>query len=354
MRKHIYTLLSLLVAAFLIVVILVLTAPAPNKQPNGFKRDYLQPSALSTITKIPTGNNILDIIGADDSLFYFSITGNPSMVIASTLKADAGIDTLRLPVPASISDSVSEYFFSQRCNDRFIVFGYNIPSIYSMHLSDTSRHTYAVFSRGGFSQGYALRDGKHFVLRKLHIEQKDQLFIRVNLDNDSILTENSLSELHRDGGMSTDGSLTYDRSTGLFTYIYYYSNRFFTFDSTLQRVNNGHTIDTFATSRFTLATNKDESGQVYMNAGPDMMVNGFSCADNGILYVQAKLKADNDEDALFGAHTVIDLYEISSGKYIGSYYLNIPARTRINQLFVQRDKLIVHSADHIFAIQLPD
>lgn len=352
MRKHIYTLLSLLAAAFLIVVVLVLTAPAPNKQPNGFKRHYLQSTPLTTITTIPTHNNLLDIVGTNDSLFYFSVTGNPSMIIAAAMTPDAHTDTLQIPLPPSLKDSISEYFFTQWCNDHFVLFGYNIPAIYSTPGANSHQTAYAAFSRGGFSQGYALRDGKHFVLRKLHIEEKDQLFVRVNLDNDSVLTENGLSDLHRDGGMSTDGSLTYDKSTGLFTYIYYYSNRFFTFDSTLKKISSGHTIDTFSVSRFTIATNKNEAEQVYMNAGPDQMVNGFSCADNGMLYVQAKLKADNDDDKMFNEHVVIDLYAISSGKYLGSSYLNIPARTKINQLFVAGDKLVVHSADHIYAIKM--
>jgi hypothetical protein len=352
MRKRIYTLSLLLLAAFLIVVLLVWTAPSPNKQPNGFTRHYLLSSPLPAVATLPTGNNILDIAGADDSLFYFSVVRDPSTIIASSLVHGAAADTFRIHVPPSLSDSVREYFFTAVNNAQFYVFGYNVPAIYSTGRSASSNTAYATFSKGGFSQGHVLRDGRHVMLRKLYIEEKDQLFVRVNLDNDSVLTENQLSVLHRDGGMSTDGALTYDRSTGLFTYIYYYNNRFFTFDSTLKKVGTGHTIDTFSVSRFTVATTKDNVRQVYTSAGPDQMVNGFSCADNGVLYVQAKLKADNDDDSMFDEHSVIDLYEIQSGKYMGSFYLGIPAHTKINQLFVRGDKLVVHTPDNIYAIKI--
>lgn len=351
MRKSIYTLLSLLIAAFLIIVVLVWTAPSPNKQPNGFNRHYLQSSPLTTITTIPA-NNILDIAGADDSLFYFSVLRQPETIITTSLKPGAATDTFHIPLRASFRDAVSEYFFTQVSNNNFFVFGYNIPAICKTGRTDSSKYTCLTLPAGGFSQGYLLRDEKHFVLRKLHVQEKDQLFVRTDFESNNLLTENGLSELHRDGGMSTDGTLTYDRSTGHFTYLHFYSNRFFTFDSTLQRISNHHTIDTFAVSRFATASSNDEGSQVYTNAGPDQMINGFSCADKGILYVQGKLKADNDIADMFAAHCVIDLYEISSGKYLGSYYLDIPARTKVNQLFVQGDKLVVHCADKIYAIQL--
>ncbi|TWV99190.1 hypothetical protein [Chitinophaga pinensis] len=351
MRKSIYTLLSLLIAAFLIIVILVWTAPSPNKQPNGFNRHYLQSSPLTTITTIPA-DNILDIAGADDSLFYFSVLRQPAMIITTSLKPGAVTDTFYIPLRPSFRDAVSEYFFTQVSNNNCFVFGYNIPAICRTGRKDSSTQLFTTLPAGGFSQGYLLRDEKHFVLRKLHIQEKDQLFVRTDFESDSLLMENGLSELHRDGGMSTDGTLTYDRSTGLFTYIHFYSNRFFTFDSTLQRLSSYHTIDTFAVSRFAAAGIQDKDKQVYTNAGPDQMINGFSCADKGILYVQGKLKADNETNEMFAEHCVIDLYAISSGKYLGSFYLDIPARTKVNQLFVQGNKLVVHCADKIYAIQL--
>ena len=351
MRKSIYILLSLLAAAFLIIVVLVWTAPTPNKEPNGFNRHYLQSSPLTTIATIPAGN-ILDIAGADDSLFYFSVLRQPSMIITTSLLPGAPADTFSIPLRAAFRDSITESFFTQVSNNNYFVFGYNIPAICKTSRSDSSTHAFTRLSPGGFSQGYLLRDEKHFVLRKLYLQEKDQLFVRTSFENDSIFKENGLSELRRDGGMSTDGTLTYDRSTGLFTYIHFYSNRFFTFDSSFQRISTSHTIDTFAVSRFAVASSKDEGREVYTNAGPDQMINGFSCADKGILYVQGKLKADNEEYNMFAEHCVIDLYQISSGKYLGSYYLDIPARTKVNQLFVQGDKLVVHCADKVYAIQL--
>lgn len=351
MRKRIYYLASLLLAAFLIIVILVYTAPSPNKQLNGFRRLYLQTNPLKPYSAIPTHDKILDIAGVYDNSFYFS-TNDPATLLSSSLEPGSRTDTFQIPLRQSLKDSMGTYFFTEVNNRDFFVYAYNIPAI-SKTGSTTSPAAgeYRSFAAGGFSQAHVLRDGKHIMLRKLDLKEKDQFFMRVTLNGDSILRENGLSTLHRDGGMSTDGSLNYDRTTGLFTYVYYYSNKYFTFDSDMHLISEGTTIDTFSVSRFSVSTTMANK-HVYMNQGPDQMVNGFSCADNGVLFIQAKLKADNDDDKLFHEHCIIDQYDLRTNSYKGSVYLDIPARTKINQLFVHDGRLLVHCADSVYNIKI--
>lgn len=351
MRKRIYYLASLLLAAFLIVVTLVYTAPSPNKQLNGFRRQYLQTGPLKPYTAIPTHDAILDIAGVSDTSFYFSTT-DPATMLVTSLEPGSRTDTFQIALRQSLKDSMGTYFFTEVNNGDFFVYAYNIPAI-----SKTGRTTaatageYATFPAGGFSQAHVLRDSKHIMLRKLDLKKKDQFFMRVTLDGDSILSEKGLSALHGDGGMSTDGSLNYDRATGLFIYLYYYSNRYVTFDSAMHLVSEGTTIDTFTVSRFSLSSSMANK-RVYMNQGPDQMVNGFSCAHNGVLFVQAKLKADNDDDRLFHEHSIIDQYDLRTNRYKGSIYLDISPKEKINQLFVHENKLLVHCTDSVYSIKI--
>ncbi|PSL25023.1 hypothetical protein CLV42_114172 [Chitinophaga ginsengisoli] len=351
MKKRIYYLSSLLLAAFLIVVILVYTASSPNKQPNGFRRSYLLTTPLTPYMAIPTHDRILDIAGFDDSTFYFSTT-DPATMFSSSMKAGSRIDTFQIALRQSLKDSMGSYFFTEVNQGQFFVYAYNIPAINKTGRTGLGTSgAYATFPAGGFSQAHVLRNGKHIMLRKLDLKEKDQFFTRVTLDSDSTLTGNGLSAIRRDGGMSTDGSLNYDKTSGLFTYVYYYSNQYFTFDSAMHLISEGTTIDTFTVSRFNISTTM-AGKNVYMNQGPDQMVNGFSCVYNGVMYVQAKLKADNDDDRLFHEHRVIDQYDLHTNKYLGSIYLNIPVSARINQLFVYDDKLLVHCTDSVYAIKI--
>ncbi|MCF6404382.1 hypothetical protein L3C95_15905 [Chitinophaga filiformis] len=351
MKKRIYYLASLLLAAFLIVVILVYTSPSPNKQPNGFSRSYLQTTPLTPYMAIPTHDRILDIAGNDDSTFYFS-TNDPAVMLSASMEAGCRIDTFHIALRQSLKDSMDSYFFTEVNKGEFFVYAYNIPAISKTGRTGSGMSgLYATFPAGGFSQAHVLRDGKHIMLRKLDIKEKDQFFTRVTLNGDNILTGSGLSAIRRDGGMSTDGSLNYDRISGLFTYLYYYSNRYVTFDSAMHLISEGTTIDTFTVSRFNISATM-ATKNVYMNQGPDQMVNGFSCVHNGVMYVQAKIKADNDDDRLFHEHCVIDQYDLHTNRYKGSIYLDIPVNARINQLFVYRDKLLVHCTDSVYAIKI--
>jgi hypothetical protein len=351
MRKRIYYLASLLLAAFLIIFTLVYTAPSPNKQRNGFWRRYLQSNRIKPYIAIPTHDEILDIAGVYDSTFYFSTT-DPATLLSTSLERGSPIDTFQIALRQSLKDSMGSYFFTEINNGDFFVYGYNIPAICKISGTNTTAGAYAIFSPGGFSQAHVLRDGKHIMLRKLDLKEKDQLFVRVTPDGDSTLTEKGLSRLYRDGGVSTDGSLNYDRVTGLFTYLHYYSNKYFTFDSAMHLISEGNTIDTFTVSRFSISTTM-ASKNVYMNQGPDQMVNGFSCVHNNTLFVQAKLKADNDDEALFQNYCFIDQYDLRTNKYKGSICLGIRNRARINQLFVDGDKLVVHCKDSIYGVKIP-
>jgi len=352
MRKSIYYLLSLLAAAFLIIVLLVWTAPSPNKQRNGFNRLYLRTAPVQPYATIPVHEKILDIAGVYDSVIYLSVANDPATLIAATLTPQLHTDTFHISLPDSLTKAMGNAFFTEVNKDDIFVYGYNIPSVYKTSRNSAIPSILARYTNGGFSQAHSTRNGNHIILRKLDVKKRDQFFVRVTTNNDSILLENDLSEVHRDGGVSTDGSLNYDPTTGLFTYLHYYSNRYFTFDSLLQIEGTGHTIDTFSTSRFNVAGTFAREQNLYTNQGPDQMVNGFSCAHNNTLFVQAKLKADNDDDRQFYEHAVIDMYDLKTNKYKGSFYLNISPRTKINQLYVHNNILLVHCNDNIYCIKI--
>jgi hypothetical protein len=355
MRKSIYYLLSLLLAAFLIVVILVWTAPAPNKTKNGFNRQYLQTAPLQPYAAIPDAASLLDIAGVIQDTVFF-LTKDPSLLRYTSLSLDQPLQSRSLDIPQQLKDTMESYFFTQVAGTYAYIYAYNMPGIYKTALAQpTGKYLPSSFiklSPGGFSQGYLMRDDTHYLLRKLHLSEKDQFLINVNVTGDSIITENGLSDIHRDGGMSTDGSLNYDAATGLFTYVYYYSNRYFTFDSTLHALSKGNTIDTFSISRFTVSKNTVDKENVYTSQGPDQMVNGFSCAYNGTLYVHAKLRADNDDDKLFHEYTVIDQYDLNTNKYKGSIYLHIPPLEKVNKLFIYKDKLLIRSSKNIYGFNI--
>lgn len=356
MKKSIFYLLSLFIASFLIVTVLVYTAPDPDKQLNGFSRQYLQPTPIPAFATIPTLGNIREILGIFRDKYFLYATNDPATVfLGDTLLKDLPQkNKLGTNIPKALRDSMGNDFFTLTEGSLAYICGYNIPTVHvspvvspgPMKDSNTIRR----LPYGGFSQAVLMRNGD-LMLRKLEPGIKDQLFMRLNMTTYTLTREDSLSDIYHDGGMRTDGSLNYDAITGLLTYVHYYSNSYFTFDSSMHLTAKGHTIDTFSRYRFELADRTTTKGNLFTAGGPDRMVNAHSCVHNGTLYVNSKIKADND-DHRFRRYNVIDMYELATNTYKGSLYLDIPAGAKISQLYVRNSTMLARCEDSIYAIRL--
>jgi hypothetical protein len=331
--RRIYFLAALLVAAFLVIAILVHTATFPNKYKNGFKRYYLQ-NTVTPVANISSEGIIQHICGASSSRFFFS-TNNPNKILSvNHLLQDRKIILLHINKP--LTD-----FFTAVDSPFVYVYAFNIPAIITADMNSDSIRIKQL-SPGAFSNAQAFGCDA-FMLRKLSTTVPDQFFTRVNAD--TVITEDHLSELHLDGGMSTDGILHYDKSTHLFTYLHYYNNQYITFDTSLHLINSGHTVDTFSHFRFEVS----ESQHIYSSQGPDQMINASSCVYNGSLYVRSTLKADNDDATLYKNNMVIDTYDLQKGSYTGSFYLPGNAKEQINRMLIYKDILLIHCKDRIYA-----
>ncbi|HJT73357.1 MAG TPA: hypothetical protein VJ720_05040, partial [Chitinophaga sp.] len=206
MKKAILYLLLLLTAAFLIVTVLVYTAPDPDKQSAGFKRAYLLLGPLPAFAAIPTFGNIRDILGINHDHLFFS-TNDPSILLFSDTLLQTPLHKNRknINISPSLRDSMRNDFFTLMGDGQTYICAYNVPAI----APADSNRPYKRLPYGGFSQAVLMRDG-NFMLRKLEPGIKDQLFMHLDTNTWSLTGEKGLSDIYHDGGMRTDGSLNYD------------------------------------------------------------------------------------------------------------------------------------------------
>jgi hypothetical protein len=338
MRKTVFYLCSLLITAFIIVACLVFTAAVPNKEKNGFNRKYvaLHVTPLASRNVLP---GMTTVCGATASHLFFA-TDDPEKVISLDYKLSH--DSV-LNFSLRNKDSLGVVFTEVDSPFVYLYAG-NIPAVLSTDMQQHLVHT-TLLPKGGFSQGRAF--GKNqFVLRKLYLDVPEQFFVR--LDSGKLSREEHLSEVHHDAGTSTDGLLQYDAGTGLFTYLFYYSNRYITFDPQLQMTGSGHTVDTFSHVRFKVSV----QNKTFTSAGPDKMVNGAACVNNGNMFVHSTLKADNDDATAYATHTIIDVYQLQKGTYAGSFYLPIPAKETVRKMMMLNGLMVVYCMEKIYTFKL--
>lgn len=134
-----------------------------------------------------------------------------------------------------------------------------------------------------------------------------------------------------------DGKLSYDIVKKRLVYVCYYCNKIAVFDTGLREKVIFHSLDTFSTPRVEL----QKSGLSVTHAAPPTMVNKSSCANDGVLYVHSSIKADNEKFSDFKDRFTIDMFNLNTGKYLGSFYLPLEGGKKISHFkVVYGNKLI--------------
>jgi hypothetical protein len=130
-----------------------------------------------------------------------------------------------------------------------------------------------------------------------------------------------LLEKQVDGIFCEDGTLHFDKNINKLIYIYHYRNEFFVMDTTLNLINRFHTIDTFRRASIKVAqvTSKEKYSTL---ASPPARTNLQSCVSRNYLFVQSPFLSKNEDKTRFLKASVIDTYDVNTGKYLYSFYLD--------------------------------
>ncbi len=122
-----------------------------------------------------------------------------------------------------------------------------------------------------------------------------------------------------DGRFCTDGQLIVDEKSLVVVYLYFYRNQFVVSDTSLLVKYGANTIDTNTVIKIKLGYKK--KGKIITFATVPPLVNKRGCIDNNRLYVISNLRADNERLEDFNANAVVDVYDLSKGEYLNSFYL---------------------------------
>lgn len=344
MRKAIITLLSLLLFAIIIVIFLVKNAPLPNKVANGFDRTILPASFLTPLGNMPASDSIQLVAGATPTQLFLATT-DPTLIL-STDYHFKHTKRLQLELSQGLIDSLQRYFYTTIDSPFVHIYAYNMPAIITLPLYGGPAQVFRL-PPGGFSKAYALAPDQ-FILRKLDRKISDQQFLKVNTSTNQITAEQQLSILHQDGGLSTDGTLNYDTASKKLVYTYFYLNQYFSFDTSLHKVQEGHTIDTSNHFRFQLSEATARNENVLTRQGPNHQVNNTSFVYKGKLFVHSLLKGDNETAGKFSSNSAIDKYDLHTNQYQGSFYLPVRAEN-VRRIYIFNDKMVIEGRDYFYS-----
>lgn len=322
-----------------IVTLLWALAEKPNAQKNGFKRKFGSNYLVTEFSQLDKNPKFNKIAGYTNSDLYISTKQIGEIFIFNY--ATRKINTLIIPTGD---------FYKNRPDDKIVTIvrppkvyfinfnaaSVNIRELHSNYKKDIS------FGTPSFTKAVIPTSGVLSV-RVGNNKTRDQLFSRFDLSSGKGISQATGTELLHDGGISTDGTLNYDNVSSVYTYVYYYKNKFLIFDSTFSLLREGKTIDTFTQFQIALKEiehNSDKSVSI-TNGGPQKIINPKSFSFGNYLYNSSKLMADNENEQLFQSNDVIDVYRLDNLAYLASFYIPLQSGNHLVDFCIWNDFLVV-------------
>jgi len=326
-RKPALLLPALFFASFGIIALLAFLSKNTNEKKNGFNR-RIHTSLLKPVKEIIFPVSVSKMIGSRNGKLYFQ--GNSPFEVFITDLQGESVTRLPLSIPPDKKlRSGNQMYLNGR---HLYISNRNVPGIIAYDL-DSGNYYSQVFNQ--YYSKDALIAEDQFILRTIDPQEEDPKFIKINLKNRYYREEDHFSEKNGKGNFPTDGILYYDPATHLACYTYFYQNGFICMDTNLNLRVKARTIDTITKREVQVA----HVGLSYTMKQPARFVNYLGAVSAGKLYLQSKLKADNEFPLDFAENTVLDVYNLSNGNYYTSFYIPSHKGKRLSQFQVIEKKL---------------
>lgn len=136
-----------------------------------------------------------------------------------------------------------------------------------------------------------------------------------------------------DGIFDVDGTLHYDQDLQKLVYVYLYRNQFIVADKTLHLNSRGSTIDTISKAQIKVADVKSRHERKL--AAPPLTVNKTSAVCKNLLFVNSALLGKYEPAEMWKEASIIDIYDLNTQSYQGSFYIYNIKREKLKNFFVR-------------------
>lgn len=300
---------------------------------------------LDEFKVLPLHPDFTTLSGSTDKYLFFT-----SHRIGEILRTDWDLqtrDSLNFPVPEDLFRKASKQFFTTIDLPYIHFYTNNLCAIIKCNI-DNKEIEIIKKPDEIFTRSVAI-DSNSYVFRQGDKSSRDQIFSIWRSGHQHLEKKVNFLEVLGDGGIGTDGVLKSDQQNNLYAYCYYYSNRFFIFDSSLSKVKTFRTIDSY--DRFQVK-GTDVDNNAYTNVSPAVFVNCCIAIGNDKVYINSEVRAKNESLSKLRDSTVIDVYNIKDGEYLHSFYIPRINNERMADLNIVGDKLIAAYSNMIVTAKI--
>ena len=337
-----------MVASIIIVMALILFTGDTISTKNGFNRTFIN-QIIRPVYYSPKLNGLRSVCGIQNDHIYFETDTAGSIIETDSVLSNFRLMQFAIPGKEIVQTLYTTFIDSTNC---YVMAG-NVPAVIKVNLHSRTTSIFRV--PGNLYSESVVLDSNNYIFRyyKKFSGKWNQIFVKANTLTNTVYEELNISERKGDAGFSTDGNLLFDESTRRVVYVEYYRNRFTCMDTSLQLLYRANTIDTFKNATVTVSVNESGEVESITNGSPLHEINLESRAAGGKLYIHSAVKADNEKTENFIHHSLIDVYQISDGQYLGSFYIPEYKGERSKEFEIDRDNIIVLYNNYVVIFSNP-
>lgn len=172
------------------------------------------------------------------------------------------------------------------------------------------------------------------------------------LDSSNNTLPTYVLEKQVDGVFCTDGFFLHNQAYDQVLYVYYYRNQYMAFNSKLDLMYQGNTIDTVSQAKVQVGNIASENKKTLVKRPGIVNKRGAVYGDK--LYIGSGLIADNESIEAFEANSVVDVYSLKDQSYQFSFYIPAFKKLKTKEFRVYDDKLVAIYSNYLVTYEIND
>lgn len=337
--------LSLLLVGFLIMGLLFILSEDMMHSRNNFTRRFPQHPALKG-AEIDLGRADYYLAGADERNIYLGNAKSATTII--TISKDLTTKDLHI---ITVPDPEREFSSLTVVIDSPLFFLYDGTKsfIYSGSIKDWKAKMWSIDQ--AYFNFFQPIDSTRAAIRAVGGQNNEVLLGILNKNQSpSVILNEGILTRQIDGVFDCDGFLLYNGKYHKIIYLYTYRNQFIITDENLENAVTGNTIDT--TTKAKIDVRFVSSLQASKLVSPSRVVNRIAKTFDKYLYVNSNLIGQFEDREMWKQASIIDVYDISTQKYVLSFYLYNREGAKMRDFIVTNDRIYVLVDNYIVSYSL--
>lgn len=341
--------LSSIAAPVGLIYILYSFTYQPNKEDNGFKRNFSRLAVIPMDT-LPAKLTYGLLCGVTPHNLYVELVRpkNRVLQLGWDLK-NARYYSFGLPADEKIWSRLSFQIDSPRVN----IFAGNGPDVFKGDLDSAGHVLEHHYPYPLFMRGFAFADGEYLFRAFDNPGTCAQMpFVLWDPEDNRQIRKINPFTSSNNMGLESDGLMGFDTLTGQIAFVQFYKNGILTMDSDFHLGPFIKTIDTVLHGRTSAGSYREDGDLRFANNTPQFFVNLNADMHDGMVYINSLLRADNENKDGFDAYSDIDAYSLKTHQY--QYSIKVPRlnNRKIMSFRILDDKLAACYPDGIVTYEL--